>query len=515
MSFAGHGRGRGRIARAALVAAVVVALVLGSCSGDDDDDASRRTSTTSAPTESTSTTVDRPDGPAADLSEELTGGDGVFIGAADTSAVEGFEEHEYAAAGTASSYEAVGEPSEDGEWTFEPGATADYRTRVIVRRPERADDASGTVLVEWLNVSGGVDADPEFATLREEIVRQGHTWVGVSAQVTGIEGGPVAVRVDVPGSEAAGKGLKALDPERYGELEHPGDAFSYDIFTQVARAVREGGPALGDLEPAHVLAVGESQSAFALVTYINGVQPLTRAFDGFFVHSRGAAGLSLSSAGEPADIAGSIGGAKTTFRADTDVPIFNIQTENDVVGVFSTAAVRQPDTDRFRLWEVAGTSHADLHLVGETTAEVVDCGVPINDGPFHIVAKAALRHFVRWVDGGEPPPEAERLEVTEGDAPEIRRDADGIALGGLRTPPLDLPVRVLSGVKGPSDSVICLLLGSTTPLSAERLAELHPSRAEFEQRYDAAIDEAVDAGFVLDEDRAALRDYAHPELIAG
>jgi hypothetical protein len=192
-----------------------------------------------------------------------------------------------------------------------------------------------------------------------------------------------------------------------------------------------------------------------------------------------------------------------------------VQTENDVVGVFSTAAVRQPDTDRFRLWEVPGTAHADRHLVGESTAEIVDCGVPINDGPFHVVAKAALRHFVGWVEGGEPPPEAPPLEVTEGDAPEMRRNPDGIALGGVRTPPVDVPSRVLSGLKGPSNSVICLLLGSTTPLPPERLAELYPSRAEFEQRYEAAVDEAIDAGFALEEDREALLGFAHPELVAG
>ena len=35
-----------------------------------------------------------------------------------------------------------------------------------------------------------------------------------------------------------GLGLRHAAPERYGTLEHPGDAFSFDIFTQVARAVR-------------------------------------------------------------------------------------------------------------------------------------------------------------------------------------------------------------------------------------------------------------------------------------
>ena len=239
--------------------------------------------------------VDRPDGPAADISDELAGGDGVFIGSAKPWVPgPGYVEQEYLATGTAAAYAAAGDLSGDGRWSFEPTTSAEYRTRVLVRRPEQASDFSGTVLVEWLNVSGGVDADAEFVSLREEIERQGHAWVGVSAQAIGVEGGPVAVRVNVPGAEVAGQGLKKVDPARYGSLQHPGDSYAFDIYTQVARALRAGGPALGGLEPERVVAVGESQSAFALVTYINGVQPLTKAFDGFFVHSRAAPGLSLA-----------------------------------------------------------------------------------------------------------------------------------------------------------------------------------------------------------------------------
>ena len=51
----------------------------------------------------------------------------------------------------------------------------------------------------------------------------------------GVMGGPVLVKVDVPGSEAAGEGLKKIDPARYGSLEQPGDGFSFDIFTQLER----------------------------------------------------------------------------------------------------------------------------------------------------------------------------------------------------------------------------------------------------------------------------------------
>jgi hypothetical protein len=493
--------------RAVVIAIACVATVgVAACSGGSGKSAKQSSTTTTRP---------RPAGPAADMSHALTGGNGVFIGegAPTDLAREGYDEREYAASGTATSYQATGALTRDGRWTFTPDGSAPYSTRVLVRAPAKSADFSGTVVVEWLNVSGGVDADPDWVTLREEIERAGDVWVGVSAQRIGVEGGPVLVGVSgVAGSEAAGKGLKAIDPARYGTLEHPGDGFSFDIYTQVARAVRDGA-GLDGLHPRRVVALGESQSAFALVTYNNGVQPLTHAFDGFFVHSRGAVGLPLVAPGKYADIAGSFSGTPTIFRTDQDTPILDIQTETDVASVLDSYAARQPDSDRFRLWEVAGTAHADAHLVGPN-ASAIHCGVPINNGPMHIVAKAALRALTTWLTTGDAPPVAPRIDVEPGATPQVRRDAAGIAQGGIRTPPVDVPVDVLSGAPGPNPSTICLLLGSTTPLSAARLAQLYPSRAAYQQRYDAATDATITAGFALREDRAALLAFAQPSRIA-
>jgi hypothetical protein len=479
-------------------AAALFAVVVSACSDDNDG-------------------IDplggRPAGPTADVSEELTGGSGAFVGAADGFATpEGYVDREFVAAGTATSYEPEGDLTNDGRWSFAPGTTAAYRTRVVVRRPADTADASGTVLVEWLNVSGGVDANPDYVMLAEEIVRRGHVWVGVSAQLIGVEGGPVIVTA--PGGEGiAGEGLKKIDPARYGSLQHPGDGYSFDIFTQVARAVRQGGAFLGGARPEVVLAVGESQSAFALTTYYNGVQPLTLAFDGFFVHSRGGASLPLVGPGEYAQLADSIGsGVRPILRDDLDAPVMDIQAENDVTGILSSSAVRQPDSERFRLWEMAGTAHADARLVG-ANAELLDCGAPINDGPMHLIAKAALRALDTWVRTGEPPPVAPRLDLTDAAAPEVRRDADGIALGGVRTPPVDVPVDVISGVPGPNPDIICILLGSAKPLPDARLAELYPSRDAYLEQFEAAADRAIQSGFVLDADRDALFAFAEPSRI--
>jgi len=175
---------------------------------------------------------------------------------------------------------------------------------------------------------------------------------------------------------------------------------------------------------------------------------------------------------------------------------------------------RQPDSDRFRLWEVAGTAHADAHLLG-SNVQYIECGVPINNGALHVVAKAGLRALTTWIESGKVPPKAPRIDVASGPSPQIQRNADGIALGGIRTPPVDAPVAALSGAPGPNPSVICLLLGSTNPISPERLAELYPSRAVYQQRYDRAADAAIKAGFVLPEDRAALLAFAEPSTIPG
>jgi hypothetical protein len=457
----------------------------------------------------------RPLGPAADLSQQLTGGKGVFMGEGTPPNLGrlGYVQREYAASGTATSYTATTLPT-NGEWNVTPSTTAPYRTRVVVRQPADASRFSGTVIVEWLNVSGGVDADPDWTSLSEEIVRKGDIWVGVSAQAIGINGGPVAVKVNVPGSEQAGKGIKAIDPARYGSLHHPGDAYSYDIFTQVARGLRTG-EALGGLHPQRLIAAGESQSAFAMVTYYDGIQPLARQFDGFFVHSRGAPALPLSpGVGKGADIASALAGKPTLFRTDQAAPIMDIQTETDVSSLLNSYAVRQPDTNTFRLWEVAGTAHADQHLVGSNSASF-DCGAPINNGPMHLVAKAALRALTTWLETGQAPVIAPRLDVVPGKTPTLQRSSDGIALGGIRTPPVDVPVATLSGAPGPNPSTICLLVGSTKPFSTAQLQELYPSRASYVQQFDASADTAIKAGFVTPQDRAALLAFAEPSRIPG
>ena len=55
-----------------------------------------------------------------------------------------------------------------------------------MNRPIDSGDFNGTVVVEGLNVFGGVDASPDWMQSHVELVRQGYAWVGVSAEAVGL-----------------------------------------------------------------------------------------------------------------------------------------------------------------------------------------------------------------------------------------------------------------------------------------------------------------------------------------
>jgi hypothetical protein len=504
------------------VLVATAACAFAGCATDTPGTRAAPTTVTTPPPATTGpgTIVTRPDGPAAALSGPLSGGRGIALATArpgpDLTAA-GYTEQEYSASGTATSYRSDGELPTNGHYRLTPDASAGYTTRIVVRRPTEPSRSNGTVAVEWFNVSGGADAAPDYTYLADELVRRGYSWVGVSAQRIGIEGGAVAV--EAPGADVsgAGKGIKALDPERYSALHHPGDAFSYDIYTQVARALRApvGENPLAGVPVERLLAVGESQSAMTLTTYRNGVQPLTNVFDGFFIHSRGGSAAPLGEPGTGIDIASSITGKPTTIRSDDRVPTILVQTETDVLGILDYYPARQADSDQLRLWEVAGTAHADAFQIG-AIEPMLGCAQPINRGQQSFVLRAALRHLDTWVQRRGLPPSGARLHVdTSGSTLVYGLDPLGNVQGGVRTPAVDVPVDVLSGRPGPDSSVICLLMGTTTPIPAERLATLYPSADQYVADYTRAADRAIAEGFVLADDRAALVAEADPSRLSG
>ena len=372
-----------------------------------------------------------------------------------------------------------------------------------------------------MNVSGGLDVPVDWNMAHREIIRRGHAFVGVSAQKVGIEGGPSLMR-------APGAPLKKADPMRYGRLSHPGDAYSFDIFSQAGKLAKDAATSkiLGPLVPQRVIAIGESQSAFYLVTYVTAVDPVARVYDGFLIHSRAAAAAPLDGASIFTSVVGPVKAVK--LRRDLRVPVMTLITETDLVGggrMTGYHGARQSDSDKLRVWEIAGTAHADnygfaggfidsgslpLALLAASFAPTSDVlgsklAKPMNFGPqHHYVVQAALWQLDRWLRTGEAPPNAAVLKLTEGKPPQLVLDANGLAEGGIRTPWVDAPTARLSGI-GNSGGPLAFLVGVGEPFDSTTLKRIYPGgKSEYLKKFEASLDSAIEAGFILPADKQEI-----------
>jgi len=411
----------------------------------------------------------------------------------------GYVEEEFFLTGEAPRYRPTGPLGEDGHWPAEVAGHAPFRTRVLVQRPADAAHFNGTVVVCWNNVTAGFELLADTSSAFDE----GFAFACVSAQSVGIDG--------------VGRhplGLKAWDPERYGELSHPGDRYSFGIFTEAARAL---GPArtldaadpLAGLTVERLLALGASQSAGRLATYVNAVEPVEGAFDAFVLLVHFGSGTAL----EDDDVFDATAPApppifrtRTRLRDDLSLPIMVVNSETETMAYFGS---RQPDTDTFRFWEVAGASHGPRPQVERRAMKLARDGLtqpPRTSGPpseiaYSPVAGAALAHLQRWMTGGPPPPIQTPITLA-GDPPTIARDEHGNALGGVRLPQIEVPIAHNTGVSPVPG--LGGLGGHSEPFDAAMLAALYPSRQDYRDRFAAAAAAAVEAGVISRRDADAL-----------
>lgn len=90
----------------------------------------------------------------------------------------GYEASQFFLSGTAHSYVPATPLTSDGRWNVTTGASAPYTTRIAVYRPIDPTQFNGTVIVEWLNVSGGIDDSPDWTLSHNELIREGFAWGG-------------------------------------------------------------------------------------------------------------------------------------------------------------------------------------------------------------------------------------------------------------------------------------------------------------------------------------------------
>ena len=386
----------------------------------------------------------------------------------------GYIEEEFFLEGTANRYSQSGMETAD----IVDGGHA-YKTRLVVRRPVDAALFNGTVVVEWVNVTAQRDLDIDWLQVGEHLMRNGYAWIGLSAQRAGVDQ------------------MRDWSPTRYGSLDVTvggtieNDALSYDILTAMGSVVRKPGEVdpLGGLEVERLFATGHSQSASRLAVYLNSVHPRAPVFDAVVVHGGGG-----------------------RIRDDQDVKIWKLMAETDMR---RRAGNRQPDTDTFRQWEVAGSSHVDV-FYGQERAKAIAasegrdpaeaqmrdlaCDRPVYSRvPFRHVMHTAFDQLVRWVDDGVAPATAPSIEAAvTGSETVFARDEAGNALGGIRLAAHAVPTATNTGIN--TGSGFCRLYGSNEPFDAATLAKLYPTHAEYVAAVKAAVRANVEAGYLLEYD---------------
>jgi hypothetical protein len=366
-----------------------------------------------------------------------------------------YTEHEYFFGGTATN--------------LATGAQTPYTSRLLVRLPQDPAKFNGSVLVEWLNVTGQSDLETAWPVEAQYLMKHGYGYVGVSAQLAGVCCGPTT--------------LKGWDPERYADLVHPGDEFSYDIFSQAIQALREpkenravlggvtGVDPMRGMAIKHVSVTGASQSAFYLTKFVNG--GYNRGLIDAYVITRG-------------------GGPFTDFST----PIFQLNEE-------TAAAPTQPDNGHFHLWEEAGTAHAPYvwwsyvwaedqrDLVGSGTPNAVNTACSVNRGSVDYSSRALSRWVARYFETGKMPPSMPRL--LRNGAGEVVRDSNGLAEGGVRQPFVEAPVAYNAGTG-------CPLYGTYRGWTVAMIQSLYRTHADYVATIKQATEYDVKKGWLLPED---------------
>jgi hypothetical protein len=382
--------------------------------------------------------------------------------------------------------------------------TAAYTTRIIVTRPIDPADFNGTVLLDWVNVTAQFENAVDTIEAHDFLLREGYAFVHVSAQAVGICCTPLTPQV--------------WDPVRYGApestdvLNHPGDDYSFDMFAQIAQALKSplGIDPMGGLDVARIIAAGQSQSASRLNSYATQVQGAGKlgefVIDAFLIHG---------------------GGSKTALPAISPSPVLHLLSDAE-------ASPTEPGVSpNYALWEIAGAAHSgfwigvhseegqgprfagapkmpataehDIHVgnppytAASNYGEQVDPGQPLcilqgSQFPMHFAVNAAITAIDRWLRTGVKPPSGPRYQFNGAD---LARDQYNNALGGIRFAPIEHPVASYF-----SDT--CVLGGTTVPFTEAQILQLYPTHADYACRMRATTYQNVKDRFLLEADAISL-----------
>jgi len=446
----------------------------------------------------------------------------------------GYVEQEFLISGQANVYSW---PSLD---TLDVVASGPYTTRILVRRPTDPARFSGHVRVEPLNPTSGHDLDAEWEIAHDGFMHAGDAYVGITVRPQTL----LALRRFDPTRYARLAMSNPLPvPERcapYPDAEENAseDGLAWDIISQVGVLIKTDSPAnpLRDLHPRTSTLTGWSQSGSYDLTYLDAVARHVQLPDRQPVFDDYLPGAGSYAATPINQCAPTItpGDPRARYNPPAGAPVIVVSTPTD----FFTAASYDRPTDRpadsdtparrIRLYEIGGGCHlpGDQGNYFPSTSELVRAGFPaenrvaypLSTFPLHAVLDAAFADLDAWVSTDTAPPHAARLTPVDPHVWPVRvtRDAYGNALGGVRTPAVDVPTATYleRGLKAPrSDN--SAYAGYDIAFSPDYLKILYPTHQDYVDKVTADVRTLVTGRWLTPADGKQMISQAQAATIPG
>jgi len=361
-----------------------------------------------------------------------------------------------------------------------------WRTVVNVRRPaDLGSQRSRTVIVEPTHPG---NIWPVTSTAAAYIEAAGHAAVAASSSAFAVD-----------------RLVRPANPERYADLDVPqGDTAESEILARLGTLIKTEGVA--GIEASSVILGGYSNTAARVRTYIEQRHDSARMPDGSAIFDGYYPGQTA------------VGTAPTAI-GNLDVPVVEIQGERELIAMFDRheagLTYRREDSDSYRLYEVPGMSHIDTSNVGRYTFPPAWCGIEEPaEIPLGYLWGNTLDLLVRWIELGETPPKAERIEL-QADGRTIARDEFGNARGGYPLVHIQVPVKqylTVSENEPEFPSARCDMIGPQYYLSPEVLSKRYEDEDAYLSEFDQTLNFLVFEGWYLapfvDELRGRSRGWA-------
>ncbi len=429
----------------------------------------------------------------------------------------GYVEEEFFLAGRANVYDA---DENDRAVIAEEGLP--YKTRILVRRPARAEAFSGRVYVDIMNATQGYDIEDLWHRIYLWCMENGHGYVGITSK-------PVNVL-----------SLKNFDYDRYHTLDWsngkpvpmpaptnsatlPGteEGLIWDMLGQTGVLLRsEDTVVMGGFPVKEVYLTGQSQSGAYLNSFISYFDEHAKMPDGPGIYDGylNIVGALVQRSIRQQDTIGPLRLLTRSMHpssmpyiclsSEADLTLFNLFVDGDLLEM--KIENTDTETDKCRYYEIPDTPHTDIVcpvLCAVSEIEKMNGKVPnlderlltnINDMHVEYYICGLLEKLHCWAVSGKAP---EEIPVLERGGGALLKDRHGNTLGGLRTAWVDVPIASYEACNPDDPEGIC---GRMTYFTPEQMRKLYGDVQTYRQKFAAYVQRQVSEGWLCEADAGRM-----------